>query len=554
MLCHTNTPGNAGIAALPWAAMVVIALAFLAARGPQLWLQAGGQDEDWFAVPGWTVAREGVPRAPYAPYERRESAFYRADAALFALPPAYFYWQAPLYWVLPPGYGVARLASALAGILALVFTWRLGVMAYQSHAIALTGVALFSLSRVFFFPAITARPDALCGALGLGAVLAVWHWRERPSWRVLLAAGVLLGLGMLSHPFAIVYCLQCGVWTLWPRQGWRPNLGAAAALTATAMGAFALWLPLILMYPDVFKTQFFNNVIHRSETSVLERALWPFDSFAYHARLLWEHAGPAQLGLMLGGLMVATALDLRREPHSARQIHNPKRKRGNAGDAPSLTRRVSVLQESRGASPSLTRRAPHLPGAVTLVVLAWSSVHLLVVFQGLHPTKGYWLYPAAFCFLCVGRVLAGVVRSIPQGNFRRAAAAVLATAVLALLAPGSGARAWLTYVRHGGQADYNRSKFVEQLLKDLPPDAKFIVDPAYVFDFYLAGRDTTLGVNAPFYFLAEGRPYDYYVASRYGLKNQIPAALGGRRIAVHGRPDDPLANYAEIYVPGRKSR
>jgi hypothetical protein len=518
--------------------MMLIAVAFLAARGPQLWLQPGGQDEDWFAVPGWTVATEGLPRAPYAPYERRDSAFYRADAAIFALPPAYFYWQAPLYWVLPAGYGVARLASALAGIGALVVLWRLGLKAYQSQAIALTGVALFSVARVFYFPATAARPDALCGACGLAAVLAVWNWRERPSWRALAAAGSFLGLGMLSHPFAIVYCLQCGFWILWPRQGWRFNFGPAAVLTIAALCVFALWLPLILMYPDVFEAQFFNNVLRSTESPVWERAVWPIDAVAYHARLLWEHAGPTQLGLMIGGLILATFLDLPRgSPRDADETaSDPKRKRGTTGDSSSLTLQVGTL-----------------PGALTLIVLAWSSIYLLVVFQGLHPTKGYWLYPAAFCFLSVGRVLAGAMQAIPQVNLRRAVVGALAVVLIAVMAPGSGVRAWWTYVRRGGQPDYNRTLFVERLLKELPPDAAYIVDPAYVFDFYLAGRKTTLGVNEPFYFLANGRPYDYYVASRYGLNNKIPQALGGRRIATYGRKDDPMANYAEFYVPATAS-
>jgi hypothetical protein len=314
-------------------------------------------------------------------------------------------------------------------------------------------------------------------------------------------------------------------------------------LTITAVCVFALWLPLILMYPEVFEAQFFNNVLRSTKSSVWERAIRPMDAVDYHARLLWEHAGPTQLGLMFGGLIVATFVDLRRgargSPREANEAApaSPMRKRGNSEGAPLLTCRVRVW-----------------PGAITLIALAWSGMYLLVVFQGLHPTKGYWLYPAAFCFLCVGRVLAGIVQAVPQGNLRRASAWGLVVVLIAAMAPGSGVRAWWTYVRHGTHPDYNRTLFVEQLLKELPPEAAYIVDPGYVFDFYLAGRETTLGVNEPFYFLAEGRAYDYYVASRYGLNNNIPHALGGRRIATYGRKDNLMANYAEIYVPTKAPR
>ena len=115
--------------------------------------------------------------------------------------------------------------------------------------------------------------------------------------------------------------------------------------------------------------------------------------------------------------------------------------------------------------------------------------------------------------------------------------------------PGSGIRAWWTYTREMANPDYNRTLFVRQLLAELPAEATYIVDPAYVFDFYLAGRQVTLGINHPFYFVAEGQRYDYYVASRYGLRNGIPPILHGRLLVSRGRPDDSLAQYAAVYVP-----
>ncbi len=99
-------------------------------------------DEDWFAIPGWTVAQEGVPRVPYAPERHPESVFYWADVALYALPPAYFYWQAPLHWLLPPGCGTSRLASAIAGVVALLIVARLGQCAYGDGTIGVVAAGI----------------------------------------------------------------------------------------------------------------------------------------------------------------------------------------------------------------------------------------------------------------------------------------------------------------------------------------------------------------------------------------------------------------------------
>ncbi|REJ81453.1 MAG: hypothetical protein DWQ29_13745, partial [Planctomycetota bacterium] len=89
--------------------LFVVASCFLVLRVPLMYRQSGGQDEDWFSVPGFTIATEGVPRVPYAPERRRESVFYKADQVLTALPPAFFYAQAPCFSLLPPGFGTARL-------------------------------------------------------------------------------------------------------------------------------------------------------------------------------------------------------------------------------------------------------------------------------------------------------------------------------------------------------------------------------------------------------------------------------------------------------------
>lgn len=492
-----------------WANWVLAAMlvGFLGLRGPLMFRQPGGQDEDWFAIPGWTVAREGIPRVPYAPSRDPKGAFYKADQALFALPPAYFYWQAPLYWILPAGYGTSRLASGIAGLIAVWLVYRLGVAFYQDHVAALWAAGLYSLSRVFYFPAMFARPDMLCGMFGLAAVLMAWRWQQARRWRDLTASGLLLGLGMLTHPFAIAFCLQVGLWVLIGGRGWRRFL-AAGVLTGCALLAFSLWLPLILAYPDIFEVQFRNNVLDRSGPGLLIRFVLPWQYIVYQSRLLLEHAGVLQTALMALGLLIATLFDWRRTE----------------------------------------------PGPRTALGLAWSGLYLLAVCQGEHPTKGYWCYTGALVFVCVGRAVAELGRGI-CGSWPRVVQSFVTLAggvlLVAAMIPGSGIRTWVAHLRHWNDVAYNSPRFVRELLETIPPNARLLVDPAYVCDAYLAGRPTILAVTDRFYFQATDFPYDVLIAGPYCLRAGIPDQLNGTFVRAAGVPDDPFACYAEIYVPRR---
>lgn len=509
MIAEADRGANDGRRPIPrssLAALGLILAVFCLLRVPILYRHYGGQDEDWYAIPGFTVAQTGIPRVPYAPCRSLKSCFYKVDEALLALPPAYFYWQAPFYWLLPAGYGTARLASAVAGMIAIGIVYLLGRQLTGSESIGLLGAGLYSLSRLLYFPAIFARPDMLCGALGLAALLLAAKWQTSGWRRTLAASGVLLGLGMLTHPFAFVYCLQIGGWTLIGRRGTglKQRLANFALLTGCALAAFSLWTPLIASYPELFRVQFFNNVLDRSRPGLLSRLIFPWDSLRYHAVILMEHAQVAQLTLMAAGLLAATILAWRHKQ----------------------------------------------PGAKLLVGLAWSSCYLLITVQGPHPTKGYWCYPGALLFLCVA--YAAVEWGGPLiGRLRRPLLGQLAGGALlvAALLPGAGLRSWLAHVRHWSNSNYIEPQFTQALLGDLPPDARLIVDPAFVFEAYLSHRHAMLGTNLDFFFNAAGQPYDYLIVGPLGRQYHLAESMHGRHLRDYGDADDLFACYAQVYVP-----
>ena len=341
-----------GAARSPRTAGVILAgimLAFLVLRGPLMYRQPGGQDEDSYSVPGYTVATEGIPRLPYVPERRRESVFFKADVVLTTLPPAFFYWQAPWYWILPAGYGTARLPSALAGLATIWLVYLLARRMLGDETTALGAAGLYSLSRVLLFPATTARPDMLCCLFGMAALLCTWEWSQALTRRQLLLAGLFCGLGLLTHPFAIVYCLQIGLWVLWRSVGLKQTLKNGTLLTLVAFVVLCAWLPLILMDIDAFGEQFIDNVFDRPGPGFVGRLVWPWPYFPVQAGRFLELAGPWQSGLLLAGLITAIWEAVRRRT----------------------------------------------PGIVSLAVLSVSATYLMVVSLGDHTSQGYWCYPGA---------------------------------------------------------------------------------------------------------------------------------------------------------------
>lgn len=485
-----------------WVLLAIIAV-FLLLRGPVMYRQIPAQDEDYFAVPGYTILKEGVPRIPYMPTANPESAFYRADRMLFALPPLYFYWQAAVYAVLGPSTGNARLASTLAGMAVVVVVYLLSRQWFRNESAALWAAGLYAFSRVAYFPCMIARPDMVCALFGLLALLFTGRWHESRRQRWLLAAGVSIGLGFLSHPFALIFALQVGVWVLIAGRSIGERFANAVLVTMLAVAGFALWLPLIAMEPEIFKLQFGNNVFHRSGPGLLSRLVMPTESFGAQTLLLYEHAGPIQLSLMLLALVTITW-------HAWR-----------------------------------TRRG----WSVTAAWLAWSGIYLHVACQGTHPAKGYWCYTAAPMFIMLGYVITQAIDwlrgfALPG---KLAGLAIVGGIVLAMV-PGSGLRTLAAHLRHWNDVNYNAPLFTQELMDRFPNEGTFVVDPGYIFDFHRSGRETLLALRFPFFFDVSQAQFDFLIGGPYSLRDGVPLPLQAQFQYAVGDRADLFSCYAEVYT------
>lgn len=463
--------------------LLLLGLTF-AFRLPPILCQAGRIDEECYAVPGLTILRTGLPQLPHFPTRNPGSMFYRADEVLYAEPPLFFYVQAGLYALLSPSYATARLLSLMASLLV---QWRIYELTKRwtgSSGAGLLAAGTLGLSRWFHYAAMIARPDMLCTLWGVLAIEAVNRWADdehRTRWVLLCAAW--LGLGGLTHPLAIVFAAQAFLWMAWRARGWQ-RLWQPALLMSVTLAIFALWLPLILLHPDIFWKQFDNQFLGHSSGSPFLWLLRPWKSVWYHSRFLWLNIGPVQVLLVLVPLVWCTVRALR-DRHAA---------------------------------------------CARAAWLAWSGFLFLSLMVGTHhDVPSYWAYPGALMMLTLGIFAATTFQRLRavRPKLVRVTAAVSTVVLLIALLPGSGARLFVEYVRHWNDDDFHGDRVAQKLLAAVPPGDRCAVAGEFVLNFLAAGRPV-LGIpSQPIYFELEQHEVDVLIVSA-----DTPPDLAERECAI----------------------
>ena len=236
---------------------------------------------------------------------------------------------------------------------------------------------------------------------------------------------------------------------------------------------------------------------------LLTRVVWPWPYLSHQGRLLWEQAGAWQASAMIAGLLGSTAF--------------------------------AVV----GRKPSITR----------FVALTWGALYLLTACQGMHPTKGYWTFTGALLMANLGFLayMAVVVSGVMTLK-ARLCTCVVAILLAGVFLPESGVRMWWRHVRPDAEARYDGREFTKKMVAELPAQGRFVVEPAFILDVWHSGRDAIVRVDEKDYEI-ERYTYDWLLVSRDGLDKAIPERLKGRLVRSFGVKDDPLACYAELYVP-----
>jgi hypothetical protein len=486
-----------------------LATLFLAWHVPLMYRIGAGQDEDWYAVPGITILRTGLPQIPYIPARDPGSACFKADVILDTLPPLGFYLQAAVELVLGKGLGQARMASALAGLAACYLVYDLACTWFGDRRGALIAAAAYLLSRAFYFPATTARPDMAAVALGLLALRAVVRYRRSPRRVHAIVGGIAAGLSLLAHPFGIVPTTQAGLALLAGPGDLRARLRDASIFSIAALLIFSLWLPLISLHPDIFRAQFIDVVLNLAGHGLEKSALTPWSVLGYQLRQVHEHMQSIQAGLYASALAWAT-LACRK-----------------------------------------------MPGSRDFAAHLWASWLLLFLFEGRHPTLGYYAYPAALTCIALGALASRAAGRLERASGGRPAWLAAATpwlvcgALLLAFLPGAGLRTLLVQLRHLNDPAYDAHALARAVMDDIPSRALTAVDEAYVLDFYLAGRPVLDATIHPFSYDVRTRPFEYIVFGRRGMKDFLPLMNDLILIRTYGDRSDPFAPYAELHRRAR---
>lgn len=418
-----------------------------------------------------------------------------------------FYWQAIFYSFLPATYGTGRLASLTVSLVAAIFVYLISRELQEKRFAALIAFASYLFSRWLLFPAIAARPDMLCSTLGLAAVYLTLKWKETRKNFWLVLSGLAIGAGGLTHPFAIVYAIQLGIYVAVVARG-RNRILLPLQLAGLSLLVFSLWLMLILQAPEVFRVQIKNQFLTPQEHGLLSRILIPWDSLYYHwldEQGMFHHIGPIQFFLGFGSLVAISSWSL-----------------------------YSVKGDRLR----------------TLSILGWSSIFIISVIVGPHhPVIGYWSYSAAFMSIALGIVIERMSRLASQ-NLRinhRIPQLICGGTLAVLLTPGSGLRTLAVTLQHWDETNYNSPQFAQNVMKSLPTNARLAVDTQFVFDFLASERSVVLAQSNPMYFRMNQAPVDYYIISRYGIRSDVLAGLPVVCTANFGTESDPFACYCEVH-------
>ncbi len=502
-------PGDLGAWTSFWTLAGILGL-FLVLRVPSAYLQPGGQDEDYYAVPGLAVLESGLPRLPTLPARNPESVFYQADVALFAEPPLYFYWQALFYAVLPDLYGTGRLASAVAGLAALAALFGIGRSVTGRNDVGLMAAMLLSVSRWFYFGATTARPDQLSGTFGLLAVAALLASRHRHRERWLAVSGICIGCGGLTHFLAITYAVPLGLWAVMNEATWRRRGASFTRITLPAMSVALCWVPFIATYPEPFRKQFHNQFVAGTGDSLLMRLVWPWEALRFQGAGMVQHIGWPQTMLTCGALLFCWAYSWR-------------------------------------------RRQSDWLGVIGTAGL--SSYLLCVCLADDHLGLGYWTVPAGLAYLCAASLPIRMAHWAGRSQWSQGmvVAVVFGGLCLAHL-PGCGLRTLIVLWQHRHDVRYHAPQFAQEIMRSIPPDARCSVDAQFLLDFYVSGRPTLNLQSMPKYFLTQEHPFDYMIVSRFGVAEKTAELVDAELIQTLGLRDDPFACYAEIYRPRSRTQ
>lgn len=207
-------------------------------------------DASWFQYGSYKIFDDRAQNI----LDGKESLFWISDSSrtdLIQYPPAFPAWVAFIYSVTGErsAYAVLRVHWVLDALIMSLLVVGIGVTAYGWRA-GLWAGALCALSPLLAFYGVTPSSDGPTTWFVLGAVWLLLMSARRQSWRLALAAGVVLGAAcwFRVNPLFMVFFWALAL-LIFLRTGWRTR---ARLSLAAVMGTIILIAPITIRNAIVF--------------------------------------------------------------------------------------------------------------------------------------------------------------------------------------------------------------------------------------------------------------------------------------------------------------
>jgi 4-amino-4-deoxy-L-arabinose transferase-like glycosyltransferase len=155
--------------------------------------------------------------------------------------PLYSYFLGLLYWLLGVKILLAKLVQVLLGAVCCFLVFRLAARLFDRMVAWLSYVMLALCGPLIFFETQLLAP-VLLNLLILLALLILMEFSRRPRGRILLLAGLLLGLAQITHGLVVAFLPLLFAWLFWlARQTAKPSYSGLRASLLVLLG----FLPVI---------------------------------------------------------------------------------------------------------------------------------------------------------------------------------------------------------------------------------------------------------------------------------------------------------------------
>ncbi len=495
-----------------WSIVAGIAVFYVVFRVPIASRFSQTTDEVYYAIPGVMVHRTGIPSIPYIPARDADYLYYKSDICLFFFPPLYFFIQGAVHSLIGDGLAQARFASTLGAVGFLFLVAWFGKRAVQDSRVVLCSVFWVSLSNLVVWCGNLCRPDIYCAAFGLLALLLFLKDVEHPSAKFLWGAGLSLGCAVMCHVVGLIAWGMIGLLSLGFIVQKRRGFLRSVSLFAIGCLPFLMWLPYILKYPEIFRTQFITHMFGQGSSELSHSILYfPITVYRLYTVYYSEIFGWPLLLL----LTVSACTFLYRHPPRIRAL---------------------------GSENSIDGRGRLCMLSTCLILSLFFHAFLV----GRHYIFGYALFPLPFLVLVLAHQGFAVLDRFPslRGN-------VIPTVILVLVLTvpflrGSWLRVTFAHYQHWNDPAYIISQQVDRVVQDIPDGSRVAVGKTAVMPVYLEGYHTIYADPrwSPGYI----GDYDYLLVGRWGREEILPLyAEEVRLVRSYGDRDDPFCVYLELY-------